>query len=193
MKQCSKCKEQLVANSENFFHQKTSKDGFNPWCKLCRKEYKYKNKDKQNEMNRQRRQTDKAWRDSRNQDTKEWRENNKEHKRKYEKQRRERYPEEYKKRSIAYQSKNPEEVKVAARARQKIYQSIKDGLLSRPEKCTWCDETHSHIEAAHHDYNLPFDIIWLCKPCHAKWDYELPKLFGAKEKIDIEEYFYGET
>ena len=181
----------MEANTTNFYRQKTSRDGLNPWCKPCRKEYKNTNKDRQNEINRKRRETDEAWRESRNKGTKKWRENNREHKREYERQRRERYPEEYKNRSLEYQQRNPEEVKVAARARQRIYQLIKDGLLSRPKRCTWCDETHSNIEAAHHNYDLSLDVIWLCKPCHSKWDYEMPKLFGDSE-VDIVDYFYGE-
>lgn len=49
-----------------------------------------------------------------------------------------------------------------------------------PEFCEKCKE-ESKTEAHHHDYNLPFDVTYLCKRCHCDWHLEntpLHKEFG---------------
>lgn len=51
------------------------------------------------------------------------------------------------------------------RARSKVNQAIKEGLLINPHKCSICDKS-GYIEAHHEDYTKPLDVIWLCKNCH---------------------------
>jgi len=31
------------------------------------------------------------------------------------------------------------------------------------------------IEAAHHDYDQPLHVRWLCRSCHVRWDKREPK------------------
>ncbi|BFH15900.1 hypothetical protein J6TS7_23550 [Paenibacillus dendritiformis] len=64
-----------------------------------------------------------------------------------------------------------------ARARSSVYRAISSGKLYRPSKCEWCG-TECKPEAAHYDYSKPLEVKWLCKPCHAKWDYQEPKIMG---------------
>lgn len=54
-----------------------------------------------------------------------------------------------------------------------LRKAVKAGKMVRPHKCEVCNETPKNrlgkpmIEAHHHDYSKPFDVIWLCKLCHA--------------------------
>lgn len=64
--------------------------------------------------------------------------------------------------------KNPTQ-KNAYRA---VEMALKCGVLARPEVCHGCgcnDDEH-RIEAHHHDYSKPLDVIWLCTPCHRRMD-----------------------
>jgi hypothetical protein len=45
------------------------------------------------------------------------------------------------------------------------------GLLSSPNVCSVCslsNESGRAIEGHHKNYHRPFDVIWLCKKCHAE-------------------------
>lgn len=50
--------------------------------------------------------------------------------------------------------------------------AIRAGVVSRPDVCSGCGCTSSEhrIEAHHHDYSKPLDVIWLCTPCHSRMD-----------------------
>lgn len=176
MKECRKCNVEFEANADNFYRQKDAADGWYPWCKSCKRINRRKYKEQESHQARTRWIEDEEWRQSRIASAKHWRDNNREYIRKYEKQRRELLPEEHGK---------------VRRAGYAVQQAIKSGLMTRPTTCSWCSEKHPQIEGAHHDYDLPLDIIWLCKPCHMQWDYEYPKAFGDI-KFDMMEYFYGE-
>jgi len=39
LKTCSKCKQPFPAVAEFFYRNQTTKDGFDSWCKICRKSY----------------------------------------------------------------------------------------------------------------------------------------------------------
>ena len=39
LKRCSRCKQTLPATSEFFHKHNSRKDGLDPWCKKCKKEY----------------------------------------------------------------------------------------------------------------------------------------------------------
>lgn len=60
------------------------------------------------------------------------------------------------------------------RARQQVYVAIRRGDLVRPDQCEQCGAS-SYCEAAHHDYNLPLAVRWLCRTCHRRWDASEPK------------------
>ena len=57
---------------------------------------------------------------------------------------------------------------VRREARAITAKAIRDGVLVRPERCeNGCD---ARPEAAHIDYTRPLDVLWLCRPCHARFD-----------------------
>lgn len=60
---------------------------------------------------------------------------------------------------------NPDN-RVKHNARNTVYQAVKSGRLTRPEVCSRCGNT-GKIEADHHDYSKPYDVTWLCHPCHS--------------------------
>lgn len=62
----------------------------------------------------------------------------------------------------------------ARNAQSAIAKAIRDGQLQRPAFFSKCG-FEGRIEAAHRDYDAPLDIRWLCRSCHAKWDWAEPK------------------
>lgn len=50
--------------------------------------------------------------------------------------------------------------------------ALKVGIISNPGVCYGCGCTSDEhrIEAHHHDYARPLDIVWLCTPCHYRMD-----------------------
>ena len=76
----------------------------------------------------------------------------------------ERNPESNRQRASTYRKINPQKVQ----ARNKIHYHVKVGNIIRPNACETCGaecKPHAH----HCDYSKPFDVMWLCKPCHFKW------------------------
>ncbi len=72
-----------------------------------------------------------------------------------------------------YRHRYPEKAKAHAAIRQKI----KSGkLVAQP--CSKCNATPT--QAHHEDYGKPFDIIWLCQPCHVERHKELAALDPEK-------------
>lgn len=49
----------------------------------------------------------------------------------------------------------------------KVGNAIRDGILMK-EPCSVC-QTTDNIVAHHCDYDRPFDVMWLCAKCHARW------------------------
>jgi hypothetical protein len=56
-------------------------------------------------------------------------------------------------------------VKEKDSARNKVTMAIRKGRVVRPDTCSLCGKT-CKPQAHHHDYNKPFDVIWLCRLCH---------------------------
>ena len=50
-------------------------------------------------------------------------------------------------------------------------------VLVGSEERHFCSECglQGRIEAAHHNYDESLKICWLCRSCHAKWDWAQPK------------------
>lgn len=82
-----------------------------------------------------------------------------------------------------YKSENPEKVLetrlaiCAKRPNQKnayraMDAAIAAGVMQRPRVCSGCgcSDSEHRIEAHHHDYTRPLDVIWLCTPCHRRLD-----------------------
>ena len=53
-------------------------------------------------------------------------------------------------------------------ARNKLKRAVRLGRILRPEICSICNTTPKRIEGHHEDYSKPFDVVWLCSPCHRK-------------------------
>lgn len=56
------------------------------------------------------------------------------------------------------------------RARNAVSNAIRDGKLERGTECFFC-KGQERLQAHHHDYSLPLDVIWLCSKCHGKLHY----------------------
>lgn len=52
-------------------------------------------------------------------------------------------------------------------AQSKVAYAVKSGAMVRPCKCDQCGQP-CKPQAHHHDYSKPFDIQWICVPCHRK-------------------------
>jgi hypothetical protein len=61
-----------------------------------------------------------------------------------------------------------------ALAHSKVARAIRSGQLDR-QPCIRCGEKKS--VAHHEDYDKPFEIMWLCQPCHKQRHKELKKDF----------------
>lgn len=53
-----------------------------------------------------------------------------------------------------------------ARARSLLSNAVCKGRIQRPKKCSLCFSSEGVIQAHHHDYSKPYDVIWVCKSCH---------------------------
>ncbi|OPZ65620.1 MAG: hypothetical protein BWY85_00441 [Firmicutes bacterium ADurb.Bin506] len=54
--------------------------------------------------------------------------------------------------------------KAKERARQKVRTALKSGRLTRQP----CHCGSTTVEAHHHDYSKPLDVVWLCRTHHAE-------------------------
>lgn len=50
--------------------------------------------------------------------------------------------------------------------------AIRAGVIDKPDVCSGCGKHVSGkgLDAHHHDYAKPLDVIWLCKKCHRALD-----------------------
>lgn len=57
-------------------------------------------------------------------------------------------------------------------AHKAIEAALIAGVIKRPHTCSMCGccDSKSRIEAHHHDYSKPLDVIWLCPKCHFEAD-----------------------
>jgi hypothetical protein len=55
--------------------------------------------------------------------------------------------------------------KQAHTARYKVNYAVKTGKIIKPKECSECNQA-KRLEAHHPDHSKPYDIVWLCKPCH---------------------------
>lgn len=51
------------------------------------------------------------------------------------------------------------------KARQDLRNAVAAGKIKKPLYCSSC-LNEGRIEAHHHDYTLPFNVVWLCIYCH---------------------------
>lgn len=68
-----------------------------------------------------------------------------------------------------YQRNYRNEFPMKYAAHRLVSNSIRDGRLSKPDRCEECNKFHDHIHGHHDDYALPLVVRWLCPPCHKAW------------------------
>jgi hypothetical protein len=83
-----------------------------------------------------------------------------------------------------------------------LEQAIEDGIVTRRYKCEICGivdprakDGRSLIQAHHHDYNRPYDVMWLCQKCHHQWHKnkaprEVMPVKEASQQLSID-FIYG--
>lgn len=49
---------------------------------------------------------------------------------------------------------------------RKVSKALRDGIITKPDKCSKCKKKAKLIDAHHEDYRKPLDITWLCRSCH---------------------------
>ena len=57
-------------------------------------------------------------------------------------------------------------------AQKALSEAIAAGVVENPQVCygCGCEPPEHRIEAHHHDYTKPLEVIWLCTPCHSRMD-----------------------
>lgn len=68
-------------------------------------------------------------------------------------------------RHLAQQKRWREANKEQRRVNRLVKYAIDCGRLLRPDHCTKCGLV-CIPEGHHEDYNKPYDVVWLCHPCH---------------------------
>ena len=141
-KKCSKCK--VLKEINEFYKDKSAKDGYAWWCKVCRGDYlrKYFVSDKHRAYRRMYQKQ----------------EAHRSYQRKYQKQE---APREYRRkyaREHAYLYKDEKRARYLARMAK---DEIKKDFC---EDCGIKDRLHMH----HEDYSKPLEVITLCILCHEK-------------------------
>lgn len=64
-------------------------------------------------------------------------------------------------------------------ARELLNYHLRKGNIKKP-KCCQCCKKNKPLQAHHHDYTKPLDIIWTCATCHSikdnrkSWIYKTP-------------------
>lgn len=53
------------------------------------------------------------------------------------------------------------------KAGQMLRNAVAAGKIVKPTTCQDCGK-EGRIQAHHHDYSKPFDVIWVCQKCHGK-------------------------
>jgi hypothetical protein len=60
--------------------------------------------------------------------------------------------------------------------------AIKLGILEKPDRCLGCGapDSERRVEAHHHDYSMPLDVVWVCSKCHRQLDANKREREGKK-------------
>lgn len=83
------------------------------------------------------------------------------------------------------------------RARSLLSNAIVDGKIVKPKICSLCGSGEFSIDAHHPDYLKPYDVVWVCKPCHGilhrRIKFHRDRLSGKTEKSDSTVKTHEET
>ena len=57
-------------------------------------------------------------------------------------------------------------------ANEALSLAVELGYVEKPDRCKGCGKSASEVrvEAHHHDYSKPLDVIWVCTKCHRQLD-----------------------
>ena len=78
------------------------------------------------------------------------------------------YRKEYRKTEEGKKVKQKSNLKYPNAIKSRAYYSRHKRTVVIMDNCEQCKSDHV-VEAHHHDYNLPLDVTYLCKPCHEDW------------------------
>ena len=164
LKICTKCK--VERELSEFDRDKYKKDGLSSSCKECRKAYRSTHKEAIKACSKTYYTDHKAER-------KAYLDSHKEEIKASKKAYYEDHKEEIKAYKKAY-NKSPEGKLVRKKTEAKYLNAYRSRRCFRSHKttpptiCTKCPSTNN-IQAHHNDYNLPMEVIYLCRQCHADW------------------------
>ena len=160
MKHCSKCNK---TKEEGDFYAS------NYWCKECcnerNKRWRRENPEKARALSRKAQLA--------------WAHKNKEKVKQYRKNWENKNPEYAKEWSKQSHRKNP----LQRFAHHLVRQAINRGSLIK-EPCWFCGSL-KRIEAHHEDYELPYDVAWLCKSHHRRWEEAVKRKYVDKFILEI--------
>jgi len=55
----------------------------------------------------------------------------------------------------------------AHKARERLSTAVRSGKIVKPSKCAECWRGHK-LTAHHENYDLPYEVEWLCYECHGR-------------------------
>ena len=93
----------------------------------------------------------------------------------------------YRQSSEGKKSKKKSELKLRNARKSVNFYTHNKHKIKVLDNCEQCNSVN-HIEAHHHDYNLPLDVTYLCRPCHLEWHKNntplnrISGIFTTKEK-----------
>lgn len=164
MKLCSTCDEWKEYSEYGVC--KRYSDGYRGQCKQCIKEYTKKWQKEKPEIKKAiRKKYRKNNRDKIRRMDREYYEKNCEKRKKTSRESMKRYLS-----SKGYQRRRDLEKQFPERrkAREAIKSEVRAGRMKKPEHCQICGKIAKRIEAHHHDYFKPLEVIWLCTMCHRR-------------------------
>tara|TARA_Y100000296_G_C5180060_1_gene263683 strand:- start:16855 stop:17454 length:600 start_codon:yes stop_codon:yes gene_type:complete len=168
MKKCTTCKEEKAFNE--YRNRKSASDNLTSSCKACLRKYD-KSYHKKNRKERNLKSAEySALRRIKDPDLV----------KKIEKKSRLKRREKLRLISSEYRMKNKEKIKETRNSYNAKFPLKKECIrilknlrrrkdFVRPVRCEVCSAKGCRIEGHHSDYLKPYDISWLCVPCHNNW------------------------
>lgn len=138
MKSCPKCK--IEKQTSLFSKNKSRKDGFETWCKECKRSYERAYAATEKGRAVKAKSKAKYWKTDKGKAV-------------------------TARKNAKYDAKNRNK----RRAHNAVYRAVNEGRLEK-ECCEMCDKRNEKSIHAHHDdYAKPLNIRWLCSKHHSQW------------------------